>query len=112
MPVFFGPAAWFPLGSVHFDHPFAGLAKGRCFAGAGVAAFFDGLAVSESPSAGFCEGDCRVAAQPEVGFLSVDPDSLYPGSGQPPFDFGRFDSSGSARGLLDRRRSDPAGLLS
>ena len=57
----FGSAARFPLGGVKADYLFGRLAKGRCLAGAGVAAFFDGLAVSESPPAGFGECDCWVA---------------------------------------------------
>ncbi len=73
------------------DHFLGCLAKDRCFAGTGVAAFFDGLSVSESPSASFPQGDSRVATQPEVGSLSVDPGPLYPGLGEPSLDLGRSD---------------------
>ena len=61
----FGSAAQFPFGGVKPDYLFGCLAKGRCLTGAGVVAFFDGLAVSEGPSAGFGEGDCWVATQPQ-----------------------------------------------
>ena len=57
----FGLATRFPLGGVKPDYLFGRLAKGRYFTGAGVAAFFDGLAVPEGPSAGFGKGHCRVA---------------------------------------------------
>ena len=87
----FGSAARFPLGGVKPDYLFGRLAKGRCLAGAGVAAFCDGLAVSESPSAGFGECDCRVATQPQVGVSAVDLVSLCPGFGESPLDVGWFD---------------------
>ncbi len=89
--MFFGPAARFPFGGVKLDYLFGGLAKGGCFAGAGVAAFCDGLAVSESPPAGFGEGDCWVATQAQVGVSAVDLVSLCPGFGESPLDFGWFD---------------------
>ena len=87
----FGLATRFPLGGVKPDYLFGRLVKGRCLAGAGVVAFFDGLAVSQSPPAGLGEGYCRVATQPEVGYPVVDPDLLSPRLGKPSLDLGRFD---------------------
>ena len=87
----FGPATRFPFGGVKPDYLFGRLAKGWCLAGAGVAAFCDGLSVPESPPAGFGECDCWVATQPQVGVSSVDLVSLRPGFGESPLDFGWFD---------------------
>ena len=86
-----GLAARFPLGSMKSDHLFGRLAKGRDLTSAGVAAFFDGLAVLESPRAGFGEGHCWVATQPQAGVLTVGLDLLSPRLGNPPLDLGRFD---------------------
>ena len=71
------------------EHSLGALRKSRNPATAGIAAFFDGLSVSESPPPDFRQSDKGVAIKPEVGFLSVDPYPLYPSLGEPSFDLGR-----------------------
>ena len=55
------------------EHSLGALRKSRNPATAGIAAFFDGLSVSESPPPDFRQSDKGVAIKPGVGFLSVDP---------------------------------------
>ena len=79
-PGFCGSAAWFPFGRMKLDHLLGRLAKRWRSPGLWVAAFFHGLFGSQSPAAGFGQGDRWVAPQPPVGVFAVVPDSLCPRS--------------------------------
>ena len=54
-------------------------------------AFLDSLSTPEGPPAGFGQGYCWVATQPQAGVSAVEADSLCPGLRESPLDFGWFD---------------------